>query len=119
MSITIYHNNRCSKSRAALQLLRDQGIEPDIVEYMKQPLERERLLALIDRLDLQQLRDMMRTKEPAYRESGLEDADREQLIQAMLDNPKLIERPIVVGERGAVIARPAERLLDLLAGEER
>jgi len=115
MSVTIYHNPRCSKSRQTLQLLRDKGIEPDIVEYLKTPpsvAEIKELLGLLDMVP----RELMRKKEARYVElglanEGLPDAD---LITAMHADPVLIERPIVVKGEKAVIGRPPENVLDLL-----
>ncbi|AGA35029.1 Arsenate reductase [Thioalkalivibrio nitratireducens DSM 14787] len=111
----IYHNPRCSKSRATLSLLREQGIEPEIVEYLKAPPDRETLAGLIRRLGIRP-RDLLRTGEAEYRELGLKDPalSDEQLIQAMVEHPKLIERPIVVHRGQARIGRPPERVLEIL-----
>lgn len=115
MSITIYHNPRCSKSRQALALLRDKGIEPEIVEYLKTPPDAATLAQLLDRLGLEP-RELMRTREPEYKSSGADDPslDRAALIALMVAHPKLIERPIVVSGKRAVIGRPPERVLDIL-----
>ncbi|AHE97384.1 arsenate reductase (glutaredoxin) [Thioalkalivibrio paradoxus] len=111
----MYHNPRCSKSRAALSLLREQGIEPEIVEYLKTPPDRATLADLINRLGIRP-RDLLRTGEAEYRELGLKDPalSDEQLIQAMVEHPKLIERPIVVHGGQARIGRPPERVLEIL-----
>ena len=113
--VTIYHNPRCSKSRATLALLREQGIEPEIVEYLKDPPTRETLEQLLNMLGLEPLA-LMRTKEKEFRELGLEkdESDRDTLIQAMLDHPRLMERPIVVKGRKAAVGRPPESVLDIL-----
>jgi len=110
----IYHNPRCSKSRQTLALLQDKGIEPDVIEYLKTPPDRATLERLLDMLGLEP-RELMRHKESEYKELGLDDPtlDRNSLIQAMIDHPKLIERPIVVRGGKAAIGRPPEQILDL------
>lgn len=115
MSIKIYHNPRCSKSRQTLQLLKDNQVEPDIVEYLKAPPSREELEQVLDMLGLEP-RGLMRTKEKEYKELGLDnpDLDRDALISAMLENPKLIERPIVIKDGKAAIGRPPEKVLEIL-----
>ena len=115
MEVIIYHNPRCSKSRATLALLREKGIEPRIVEYLKTPPSREELEAILARLGMQP-RDLMRKKEKIYKELGLDNPDlsRDQLIDAMLENPILIERPIVVVGDKAAIGRPPEKVLEIL-----
>ena len=116
MSSTIYHNPRCSKSRQTLELLHEKNIEPEVVEYLKNPPSREQLLEILDMLGLEP-RQLMRTKEPEYREQGLDDESlsRDQLIEAMLATPKLIERPIVVNNGKAAIGRPPESVLDIFS----
>ena len=115
MSVTIYHNPRCTKSREALTLLRDRGVEPRIVEYLKDPPTVEVLAALLDRLGLEP-RALMRRKEPEYAELGLDDPglSREALIAAMAAHPRLIERPIVVTEGKAALGRPPQAVLEVL-----
>ena len=115
MSVTIYHNPRCSKSRQTLQLLRDNGVEPTIIEYLSTPPSAVELGEILDRLQLEP-RDLIRTKEPEYREAGLDNPalSREQLIQGMIDNPKIIERPIVVTGDKAAVGRPPENVLSIL-----
>jgi len=115
MTITMYHNPRCSKSRQALALLRDKGIEPQIVEYLETPPDMATLEHLLDMLGLEP-RELMRTKEKEYKENGLANPDlsREALIAAMVAHPKLIERPIVVKGNKAALGRPPEAVLDLL-----
>jgi arsenate reductase len=115
MSTTIYHNPRCSKSRQALDLLRGRGVEPDILEYLKTPPDRAALERLLGLLKIEP-RELMRTKEPEYREAGLDSPDlsRDELIDALLRYPKLIERPIVIKDGQAVIGRPPEKILELL-----
>lgn len=115
MKVEIYHNPRCSKSREALALLRDRGVEPQIIEYLKTPPDRATLEKLLRMLKLEP-RDLMRTKEKEYREMGLDNPElnRDALVQAMIDHPKLVERPIVVHNRKAVLGRPPERVLEIL-----
>jgi arsenate reductase (glutaredoxin) len=113
--VVIYHNPRCSKSRAALELLRGKGVEPRIVEYLKTPPskeEMERILALLG----MEPRELMRRQEDEYEEAALDDPGltRETLILAMLQRPKLIERPIVVAGDRAAIGRPPESVLEIV-----
>jgi len=113
---TLYHNPRCSKSRATLALLREQGVEPQIVEYLKTPPDAATLRAIVDKLGIAP-RDLLRTGEAEYRELGLKDAemDDEALIQTMVQHPKLIERPILVHGDDARIGRPPEQVLEILS----
>jgi len=115
MKVTIYHNPRCSKSRQTLELLIRQGIEPEIIEYLKTPPDKSTLKKILKLLDIKP-RELMRSKEPAYKEAGLDDGDLndEQLITAMLEYPVLIERPIVLANGKAAIGRPPESVLDIL-----
>ncbi len=115
MTVTIYHNPRCSKSRQTLQLLRDRGIEPAIVEYLQNPPDAAALRAILALLDLAP-RELMRQKEDAYAANGLADRglDDGQLIDAMVANPILIERPIVLANGKAAVGRPPETVLDIL-----
>jgi len=115
MTLTIYHNPRCSKSRETLKLIEDQGIEPQIVRYLDTPPNAQTLDELLNLLGLEP-RELMRRKEPEYKELGLDDAalSREALIAAMVAHPRLIERPIVVKDGKAVLGRPPTRVLDLL-----
>ena len=117
-SLTLYHNPRCSKSRAALELLDRHGVQPAIVEYLKTPPTRNALAALLDMLGLEP-RELMRTHEQEYKQAGLDDPalTRTQLIDALVRYPKLIERPIVVRDGRAVIGRPPEKILDILEQE--
>ena len=112
---TIYHNARCSKSRQTLQLLLDNNIEPPVVEYLKQPLYNVQISELLSKLGLT-ARQLMRSKETEFKELGLDNSalTETQLIDAMVNTPKLIERPIVTKEQRAIIGRPPERVLELL-----
>ncbi len=111
----IYHNPRCSKSRQTLELLTEHGVEPQVVRYLDDPPDEDTLARLLDLLGMEP-RDLMRRREKEYRELGLDDPTlgREELIRAMVEHPRLIERPIVVMGDRAVIGRPPERVLELL-----
>lgn len=110
----IYHNPRCSKSRQTLLLLQERGIEPEIREYLKQPLSTDEINQLLNLLDIAP-RALLRTKEAEYQEAGLENQARsdEAIIEAMARFPKLIERPIVVHKGQARIGRPPEQVLEI------
>ncbi|HEY1972398.1 MAG TPA: arsenate reductase (glutaredoxin) [Pseudonocardia sp.] len=114
-AVTVWHNPRCSKSRGALALLAERGIDPTVLRYLDDAPSREQLVDVLRRLGTEDPRAIVRTGEARYRELGLAGAGPEALLDAMAANPILIERPIVlVGER-AVVARPPERALELLA----
>ena len=115
MPVKIYHNPRCSKSRQTLALLREQGVEPEIVEYLKTPPSAEELRGILEMLGIGP-RDLMRRKEAEYKASGAAnpDLDDDRLIELMVAHPKLIERPIVIRDGRAAIGRPPERVLDIL-----
>ncbi|KJY81476.1 arsenate reductase [Vibrio galatheae] len=114
MSVVIYHNPRCSKSRQTLELLQQNNIQPEIIKYLETPPSIEELKALKTQLGVAQVRDMMRTKEDIYKDLDLKNADDDTLFKAMADNPKLIERPIVVANGQAKHGRPPEQVLDIL-----
>lgn len=113
--VTIYHNPRCTKSKQTLQLLRDRGIEPHIVEYLEDPPDAERVGRLIDLLGIEP-GDLLRKKEAPYKELGLTpDADKSTVGQAIAEQPILLERPVVVvDEKKAAIGRPPENVLEIL-----
>jgi arsenate reductase len=109
----MYHNPRCSKSRQTLELLRQRGIEPEIVEYLKTPPDQRTLEELLAKLGLEP-RELMRQQEEEYQRLGLEQVtDRGKLIQAMAAHPILIERPIVVKGERARLGRPPEKVLEI------
>lgn len=116
MTITIYHNPRCSKSRKSLELLHEQGIEPRIIEYLKNPPTKTELKETLRLLGIGP-RELLRRGEAEYTELNLDDPglDDEAIIEAMLAHPKLIERPIVIHDGKAVIGRPPERVLEILS----
>jgi len=116
MSTKIYHNPRCSKSRQTLQLLEDNGVKPEIIEYLKTPPSKSELKAILKALN-KSPRDLMRKGEAEYKENNLSDDSLtdEQLIDAMLEYPKLIERPIVVTEENKfALGRPPESVLEII-----
>lgn len=113
--VTIFHNPACGTSRNVLAMIRQSGVEPEIIEYLKTPPTREQLVALLIAMDMSP-RDLLRRKGTPYAELGLDDEilSDAQLLDAMLEHPILIERPIVVTEKGVLLCRPSERVLDLL-----
>ncbi|MUK75440.1 arsenate reductase (glutaredoxin) [Aliivibrio fischeri] len=116
MSVVIYHNPRCSKSRETLSLLEEKGITPEIVKYLDETPNIDTLKTIFAQLGFSSVRDMMRTKEAEYKEQGLAEASitDEQLFEAMVATPKLIERPIVINNSRARIGRPPEQVLEIL-----
>ena len=119
MDVTIYHNPACSKSRETLALLRARGIEPTVIEYLKTPPSFEEIDSLLTKLG-KEPRDVIRKSEDEYKALGLSDPSltREELIRAMAESPRLIERPIVVAGERAALGRPPENVWTLL-GEEK
>jgi arsenate reductase len=115
MTIRIFHNPRCSKSRATLTLLQEQGIEPEIVHYLESPPDADELRIILDKLGMSP-RELMRTGEAEFRQQGLDDESLtdDELITAMVANPKLIQRPIVLAGGRAAMGRPPESVLDIL-----
>jgi arsenate reductase len=115
VTVTIYHNPRCSKSRATLALIEARGVKPKIVDYLKTPPSAAELKAILRKLGLKP-RDILRTSETVYAELGLEDRelDDDALIALMVKNPILIERPIVVAGSKAAVGRPPENVLAIL-----
>ena len=115
MSITIYHNPRCSKSRQTLSLLQEKGIEPEIIEYLDTPPSANKLKEILKMLG-KEPQELMRKGEAIYKELGLKDSTmtKAELIKTMVENPKLIERPIVINGDKAALGRPPENVLDIL-----
>jgi arsenate reductase (glutaredoxin) len=115
MTVTIYHNPRCSKSRQTLALLEEKGVKPKIVDYLKEPPSAAELKRILKKLSLKP-RDIVRKGEAVYAELGLKDKalKDDELIALMLENPILIERPIVVAGERAAIGRPPESVLKIL-----
>lgn len=113
-TVRIYHNPRCSKSREALALLEERGLEIEAINYLQAPPDNATLSALLKELGLT-ARELMRRKEDVYRELNLDSAElsEAQLVQAMVDYPKLIERPIVQANGRTIVARPPQRIEEL------
>jgi len=111
--ITIWHNPRCSKSRDALKFLEDKKLNITVIKYLDVKITKEDITEILQMLGMG-ARDMMRIKEDIYKELNLKDEkDEDKLIEAMVNNPKLIERPIVIKDGSAVIARPLEKINEL------
>ena len=115
IDIVIYHNPACGTSRNTLALIRNAGIEPHVVEYLKSPPSRAQLQSLLGRMGIG-ARELLREKEGLHRELGLDDPalDEDALLEAMASHSLLINRPIVVSPQGVALCRPSERVLDLL-----
>jgi arsenate reductase len=114
--LTIYHNSRCSKSRGALELLQERGLSPNVVFYLETPPDAAMLKKLLKQLGIS-ARDLLRKQETEYTELKLADTtlSDDALIAAMVSHPRLIERPIITDGKRAVIGRPPEKVLELLA----
>ncbi|HBC7435098.1 arsenate reductase (glutaredoxin) [Enterobacter bugandensis] len=115
-AVKIYHNPRCSKSRDTLSLLKSNGIDPEVVLYLETPPDAQTIRELLHMLGMDSARELMRQKEDLYKSLNLDDSrlTEAELVQAMVDNPKLIERPIVVANGKARIGRPPEDVLEIL-----
>jgi len=115
MRVTIYHNPKCGTSRNTLALIREAGIEPEIVEYLKTPPGRGRLVELISKMGIP-VRDLLRQRGTPYDELGLGDDkwSDDELIDFMVEHPILMNRPVVVTDKGAALCRPPDRVKDLL-----
>ncbi len=115
MTITIYHNPKCSTSRNVLAMIRETGQTPRIVEYLKTPPDRETLKALLRRIGIS-ARELLRKKEPRYAELSLADPkwSEDDLVGFMAEHPILIERPIVVSDKGARLCRPKQKALEVI-----
>lgn len=115
MTLTIYHNPRCTKSRETLALLESRGLRPNIVEYLQAPPSAAELKSILDKLGMMAV-EIIRTGEPEYKELGLLNSrlSEDGLIEVMVKHPKLIERPIVVNGDKAAIGRPPENVLSIL-----
>lgn len=112
--VKIYHNPRCSKSREGVQWLQEKGLEIEIIDYMKNPISLDELKQIIKKLDIRPI-ELVRTKETIWKENfASKEMTDEEILQSMVDNPKLIERPIVVNQQKAVVARPTELIETVL-----
>lgn len=115
MTVTIWHNPRCSTSRKVLEMIRAKGVEPHIVHYLETPPSAAEIKAVLAKAKLE-ARGLLRKKEAAYRAAGLDEEALSEaaIIRAMVEQPILIERPVVVAGRRAVLARPPEKVLEIL-----
>jgi len=114
--ITLWHNPRCSKSRDSFKLLEEKGVEAEVVKYLEEVPTKEELRKMLKMLGMNSAQELMRKKEAIYKELNLKDETSEEvLLDAMIANPKLIERPIVIKGNRAVIGRPIEKVVELLA----
>lgn len=113
MTVTIYHNPSCGTSRNVLAILREHGLEPRVIEYLKMPLGRDELKALIAKMGVE-VRDVIRWKEKLASELNIEGANDDALLDAMAQHPVLMNRPIVVTDKGAKLCRPSETVAEIL-----
>jgi arsenate reductase len=113
-SITVWANDRCSKSRGAEAILKERGVTYDRIPYLEQAPSRAELERVLALLGTDDPRVLIREGEPEYAELGLADADRDRLLDALSEHPSLLQRPVVIRGDRAVVARPAEKVLDLL-----
>jgi len=113
--VTIYHNPKCTTSRNALTMIKEAGVEPEVIEYLKTPPTREAVVTLIDDLKVE-VRDIIRQRGKIYDELGLgdESLSDDALIDLLVENPVLLERPIVISAKGTKVCRPANLVMDLL-----
>ena len=110
--VTVYHNPRCSKSRQTLEILQSHGVTPIIIEYLKTPLNVEQITKLRSHFDL---KDFVRSNEPVFKERNLTLTDENKVLQAMVEEPILMQRPIVICGDNAIIARPPEKVLKFIS----
>ena len=113
MRVTVYHNPRCSNSRRCLEIIREEGYDPTIVEYLQFPPSRMEIESLVGKMGVS-ARDIVRSNEPVYSELGLAEADDAELLKALAANPILLNRPIVMTDKGAKLCRPPELVRELL-----
>ena len=114
-NFTIYHNPRCSKSRLTLELLKDKGIDPKVILYLETPPSKKELVLILKKLNME-ARELLRKGEAEFKELKLSDSSKseEDLIKAMINFPKLMERPIIINRDRAVIGRPPENVLEII-----
>lgn len=112
--IQIWHNNRCSKSREAKAILEESNVEFEVFEYMKNDFSKEELLRLMVQLKIKDVKDMLRHTETEYKELDIENKSQNEILDLSVQNPKLVQRPIIIKDNKAVIARPMENLTNLL-----
>jgi len=112
--IQVWHNNRCSKSREAKALLEESGLDFEVFEYLKNDFSKEELLRVMAQLKISDIKDMLRHKEAEYKELDIVNKSQNEILDLVVLNPKLVERPIIIKDNKAVIARPMENLINLL-----
>jgi len=112
--IQIWHNNRCSKSREAKTILEESNLDFEVFEYLKNEFSKEELLRLMVQLKIKDIKDMLRHKESEYKELDIANKSQNEILDLVVQNPKLVERPIIIKDNKAVIARPMENLTNLL-----
>jgi arsenate reductase len=112
--ITIWHNNRCGKSREAKAILEDANVEFEVFDYLKNVFSKEELLKVMTQLNIKDVKDMLRKKETEYKELDIENKSQNEILDLVVQNPKLVERPIIIKDNKAVIARPMENLINFL-----
>ena len=112
--IQIWHNNRCSKSRDAKAILEESNVEFEVFEYMKNDFSKEELLRLMVQLKIKDIKEMLRHTETEYKDLDIENKSQNEILELVVLNPKLIQRPIIIKDNKAVIARPMENLTNLL-----
>ena len=112
--IQIWHNNRCSKSREAKTILEESNLDFEVFEYLKNDFSKEELLKLMIQLKIKDIKDMLRHKESEYKELDIANKSQNEILDLVVQNPKLVERPIIIKDNKAVIARPMENLINLL-----
>ena len=113
MKVSMTYNPACGTARNVLAILRERGLEPEIVEYLKKPLQRDEIMALVKQMGVP-LRDAVRAKEPLYAELKLADVDDDTLLEAMVLHPILLNRPIVTTPKGTKLCRPSETVAEIL-----
>ena len=112
--IQIWHNNRCSKSREAKAILEEKEVDFEVFEYLKNDFSKEELLRVMAQLKISDVKDMLRHKESEYKELDINNKSQNEILDLVVQNPKLVERPIIIKDNKAVIARPMENLINLL-----
>jgi len=116
MELTIWHNPKCSKSREAKKILEEQNVPHRTFEYLKEEISASNIKDIMKKLNISDIKDMLRKKEDEYKTMDIESKTQDEIIDIIIKTPKLIERPIIIKDTKAVIARPMENLLDLLRG---
>lgn len=112
--VQIWHNNRCSKSREAKAILEESNLEFEVFEYLKNDFSKEELLKVMAQLKIKDIKEMLRDKEKEYKELDINNKSQNEILELVVQHPKLLERPIIIKDNKAVIARPMENLKNLL-----